>query len=137
MTVTEPTSHAAAPPKKRPRLVIGFGILIAFIVVYGLSLFGFHLLGQSAAPLKAPDLNAADDTVVLVRLEELKTVANRLAVKVLVYPKEEMWDPRLDVLKQDTAVRMDPPNDLGDLVYPAGKSPAQVATTGDAQADPE
>ena len=138
MTVEAPASHAAPPPKKRTRgLVIGFGILIAFIVVYGLSLFGFHLLGQSAAPLKAPDLNAADDTVVLVRIEELKTVANRLAVKVLVYPKEEMWDSRLDVLKSDTAVRMDPPNDLGDLVYPAGKSPAQVTTTVDAHGDPE
>jgi hypothetical protein len=138
MTIDAPAAHAAPPPpKKRSRLVIGIGVLIAFIVVYGLSLFGFHLLGQSAAPLKAPDLNAADDTVVLVRLEELKTVANRLAVKVLVYPKEEMWDPRLDVLKQDTAVRMDPPNDLGDLVYPAGKSPAQVATTVDAHGDPE
>jgi hypothetical protein len=117
--------------------LLGLGVLVAFIVVYGLSLFGFHLLGESAAPLKAPDLNAADDTVVLVRLDELKTVANRLAVKVLVYPKEEMWDSRLDVLKQDTAVRMDPPNDLGDLVYPAGKSPAQVATTVDAHGDPE
>ncbi|CQD06622.1 transmembrane protein [Mycobacterium lentiflavum] len=102
-----------------------------------MSLFGFVLLGESAAPLKTPDLNAADDTVVLLRVEELKTVANRLGVKVLVYPQEAMWDSRLDVLKQDTAVRMDPPNDLGDLVYPAGKSPAQVATTVEAHGDPE
>ena len=137
MTVTEPPSHAAAPPKKRPRLVIGIGILVAFIVVYGLSLFGFHLLGESAAPIKAPDLNAADDTVVLVRIEELKTVANRLGVKVLVYPQENMWDPKLEVLKTDTSVRMDPPNDAGDLAYPAGKSPAMVATTVEAHGDPE
>jgi Domain of unknown function (DUF4436) len=137
MTTEAPPSHAAPPPpKSKKRLVIGLGVLVAFIVVYGLSLFGFHLLGESAAPLKPPDLNAADDTVVLIRLDELKTVANRLAVKVLVYPKEEMWDSRLDVLKQDTAVRMDPPNDLGDLVYPAGKSPAQVATTVEAHGDP-
>jgi hypothetical protein len=40
------------------------------------------------------------------------------------------------VLKTDTAVRMDPPNDLGDLQYPAGKSPAQVATTIEAHGDP-
>jgi uncharacterized protein DUF4436 len=138
MTAPAPPAHAAPEqPKPKGRSLLVLGILVAFIVVYGLSLFGFHLLGQSAAPLKAPDLNAADDTVVLVRLEELKTVANRLSVKVLVYPKEEMWDSRLDVLKQDTAVRMDPPNDLGDLVYPAGKSPAQVSTTVDAHGDPE
>src|ERR1700759_5546914 len=130
MTVgTPPPATAAPPPKKRSRLLLGMGVLIAFIVVYGLSLFGFHLLGESAAPIKAPDLNAADDTVVLVRVEELKTVANRLGVKVLVYPQENMWDPKLEVLKTDTSVRMDPPNDAGDLAYPAGKSPAMVATT--------
>lgn len=138
-----PAAPPDAPPagakrKSRiPRVIIGLALAVGFLVVYGLSLFGFHLLGKSAAPLKAPDLNASDNTVVLVRIEELKTVANRLAVKVLVYPQEVMWDRRLDVLKQDTAVRMDPPNDLGDLVYPAGKSPAQVATTIEAHGDPE
>ena len=62
-------------------------------------------------------------------LEELKTVANRLTVKVLVIPQDSMFDKLLDVLKTDTAVRMDPPNDLGDLQYPAGsrqrRSPPQ------------
>ncbi|BBZ45805.1 DUF4436 domain-containing protein [Mycobacterium parmense] len=106
------------------------------MVVYALSLFGFHTLAKSSGPLKPPDLNATDDTVVLVRLEELKTVANRLTVKVLVIPQDSMFDKRLDVLKSDTAVRMDPPNDLGDLQYPAGKSPAQVATTIEAHGDP-
>jgi len=109
---------------------------LAFLVVYSLSLFGVHLLAKTSGPLKAPDLSATDDTVVLVRLEKMDAVANRLAVKVLVYPQEAMWDPRLDVLKTDTAVRMDPANDLGDLVYPAGKSPAQVATTVEAHGDP-
>ncbi|OMC09246.1 DUF4436 domain-containing protein, partial [Mycobacterium sp. SP-6446] len=80
--------------------------------------------------------NATGDTVVLVRLEKLETVANRLTVKVLVIPEDSMFDKRLDVLKTDTAVRMDPPNDLGDLQYPAGKSPAQVATTIEAHGDP-
>lgn len=139
MTAQAPPAHAAPPPPEKPkrRRLLGIAILGGFVVVYALSLFGFVLLGESAAPLKAPDLNASDDTVVLIRVEELKTVANRLGVKVLVYPQEAMWDSRLDVLKQDTAVRMDPPNDLGDLVYPAGKSPAQVATTVEAHGDPE
>ena len=131
-----PPAPAAAPKRRSWRWLIGIGLLVAFIAVYVLSLFGVHLLAKSSAPLKAPDLNATDDTVVLVRLEELKTVANRLAVKVLVKPQEAMWDSRLDVLNADTAVRMDPANDLGDLVYPAGKSPAQVATTVEAHGNP-
>jgi hypothetical protein len=93
-------------------------------------------LSKSAGPLKPPDLNATNDTIVLVRLEKLETVANRLTVKVLVIPEDSMFDKRLDVLKTDTAVRMDPPNDLGDLQYPAGKSPAVVATTIEAHGDP-
>jgi hypothetical protein len=131
------TPPTVTPPNSRTRrLLIGIGLVVAFIAVYSLSLVGVHLLAKSSAPIKAPDLTANDDTVVLVRLEELKTVANRLSVKVLVYPQESMWDRRLDVLTTDTAVRMDPPNDLGDLVYPAGKSPAQVATTIEAHGDP-
>lgn len=107
-----------------------------FVAAYVLSLFGVHLLAQTAGPLKPPDLNATNDTVVLVRLEKLDTVANRLTVKVLVIPEDSMFDKRLEVLKTDTAVRMDPPNDLGDLQYPAGKSPAQVATTIEAHGNP-
>jgi hypothetical protein len=141
-TPTPAPPEAATPPPATPRKrrswrwLIGIGLLVAFIAVYALSLFGVHLLAKSSAPIKAPDLNATDDTVVLVRLEELKTVANRLSVKVLVKPQESMWDSRLDVLNTDTAVRMDPANDLGDLVYPAGKSPAQVATTVEAHGEP-
>ncbi len=132
-----PSSGDAAPPAKpKRRLFVGLGILLAIVVVYALSLFGFHLLASSGGALKAPDLNATNDTVVLIRLEKLDTVANRLAVKVLVIPEDSMFDKRLDVLKTDTAVRMDPPNDLGDLQYPAGKSPAQVATTIEAHGDP-
>lgn len=133
---SSPVPPSAATPRKRRRLLVGLGLIVAFIVLYGLSLFGFHTLAKSSGPLKAPDLNATDDTVVLVRLEELKTVANRLTVKVLVIPQDSMFDKRLDVLKTDTAVRMDPANDLGDLQYPAGKSPAQVATTIEAHGDP-
>ncbi len=140
-TPPTPEPPAAAPPEAPTerggrRMVIALGVLVAFLLVYGLSLFGVHLLFNAAQPIKSPDINASDDTVVLVRLEKLDTVANRLTVKVLVIPQDKMFDKRLDVLTTDTAVRMDPPNDLGDLVYPAGKSPAQVATTIEAHGNP-
>ncbi|OBH07407.1 MULTISPECIES: DUF4436 domain-containing protein [unclassified Mycobacterium] len=136
-TPTNPEPPAAAPTKRGRRgMVVGLGALMVFLIVYGLSLFGVHLLFNAAQPIKPPDLSATDDTVVLVRLEKLDTAANRLTVKVLVIPQDKMFDKRLDVLTTDTAVRMDPPNDLGDLIYPAGKSPAQVATTIEAHGNP-
>ena len=58
---------AEAPPERgRRRALIAVCILVAFILVYGLSLFGVHMLAKSAGPLKPPDLNATNDTVVLI-----------------------------------------------------------------------
>lgn len=136
MPPSPPSPRAAeASSKSRRRIAIGSGILAALVVFYCLSLYGFHKLTTSSGPIQAPNLNPSDDTIVLIRLEQLDTVEERLTVKVLVIPQEGMVNQRLHVLTTDTAVRMEPPNDLGDLVYPAGKSPAQVATTIEARGD--
>lgn len=118
------TSHAngaapcgatrGAPQRGGRRRATGVGVIVAFVIVDGLSLFGVHLLFNAVGPIKPPGLNTNDDAVVLVRLEKLDSIANRLTVKVLVIPREKMFDKRLDVLTTDTAVRVDPPNDLGD-----------------------
>jgi Domain of unknown function (DUF4436) len=128
-----------APPAGRGwQIAIAFAILVAVIVVYILSLIAVHLLAKSAPPLPAVDLSKveADDSVVQVRLERLDTVANRLTVNVLVYPKDSLYDKNFGVLTTDAAVRLYPENDLGDLQYPVGKAPAQVSTTIEAQGDP-
>jgi hypothetical protein len=78
----------------------------------------------------------ADDSVVQVHLEKLDTVANRLTVNVLVYPKDSLYDKNFGVLTTDAAVRLYPENDLGDLQYPVGKAPAQVSTAIVAHGDP-
>jgi Domain of unknown function (DUF4436) len=127
------------PPAGRGRqIAFAFAILVAVVVVYVLSLIAVHLLAKSAPPLPAVDLSKveADDSVVQVRLEKLDTVANRLTVNVLVYPKDSLYDKNFGVLTTDAAVRLYPENDLGDLQYPVGKAPAQVSTTIEAQGDP-
>ena len=136
---TETSPPPEAPPKARgPRIAIAFGIVVAVIVIYVLSLLAVHLLAQSAPALPAVDFSKieADDTVVEVRLEKLDTVANRLTVNVLVYPKDSLYDKNFGVLTTDAAVRLYPENDLGDLQYPVGKAPAQVTTTIVAHGDP-
>jgi hypothetical protein len=57
-------------------------------------------------------------------------------VNVLIYPGESLYDKRFDELNTDIAVRLYPPNDLGDLTYPKGKAPAQVSTTIKAHGNP-
>src|SRR6202012_77813 len=77
-----------------------------------------------------------DETVVQIRLEGLKSTTNGLPGNVLIYPGESLEDKRFDELNTDIAVRLYPPNDLGDLKYPARKAPAQVSTTIQAHGDP-
>jgi hypothetical protein len=133
------TAGPPAPTGARGRqIAIAFGIVASVIVIYVLSLIAVHLLAKSAPPLPAVDLSKveAEDSVVQVRLEKLDTVANRLTVNVLVYPKDTLYDKNFGVLTTDAAVRLYPDNDLGDLQYPVGKAPAQVSTTIEAHGDP-
>ena len=137
MTAGPPAPPAPTGARGR-QIAITFGIVASLIVIYVLSLIAVHLLAKSAPPLPAVDLSKveAEDSVVQVRLEKLDTVANRLTVNVLVYPKDTLYDKNFGVLKSDAAVRLYPDNDLGDLQYPVGKAPAQVSTTIEAHGDP-
>jgi uncharacterized protein DUF4436 len=139
MTAEPAPPPPPAPPAARgPRIAIAFGIVVGVIAIYVLSLFAMHWLAKSAPALPAADLSQveAEDSVVQVRLEKLDTVANRLTVNVLVYPKDSLYDKNLGVLTTDASVRLYPENDLGDLQYPVGKAPAQVSTTIEAHGDP-
>jgi hypothetical protein len=137
---TDPRPAPSAPQSERkPRrrhLVLDVSIIAGVVVIYLLSLLGYHYLATAPAPLPAPELGTADGTVVLVRLEQLHPVEHRLDVKVLVMPVDSTVDKRLNVLTTDTSVRLFPHNDLGDLQYPVGKSPAQVATNIEAHGEP-
>jgi hypothetical protein len=137
MTAGPPAPPAPTGARGR-QIAIAFGIVASLIVIYVLSLIAVHLLAKSAPPLPAVDLSKveAEDSVVQVRLEKLDTVANRLTVNVLVYPKDTLYDKNFGVLTSDAAVRLYPDNDLGDLQYPVGKAPAQVSTTIEAHGDP-
>ncbi|MCV6975526.1 DUF4436 domain-containing protein [Mycobacterium bourgelatii] len=126
------------PQSRRRRVLVTAGLLLTFLVVYALSLVGVHLLGRSGLPLPPVDISkyAADDTIVQLRLGELKPVADRLSVSVLVYPKESLYDKNFGDLTTDAVVRLYPANDLGDLQYPVGKVPGQVATSIEARGTP-
>jgi hypothetical protein len=137
MTTEAPPLPPTSDSRGR-RIAIAFGIVVAIVVIYVLSLIAVHLLAKSAPPLPAVDFTKveADDSVVSVHIEKLDTVANRLTVNVLVYPKDSLYDKTFGVLTTDAAVRLYPENDLGDLQYPVGKAPAQLSTAIEAQGDP-
>jgi hypothetical protein len=141
MTTEAPPAAPPSPPahkRSRRGIAIGLAILLAFFATYGLSLLGVRALQKSEGPLPPLDLSQAgpDDTVVQIRLQELKPTTSRLTVNVLIYPGESLYDKRFDELITDIAVRLYPPNDLGDLQFPKGKAPAQVTTTIEAYGNP-
>jgi hypothetical protein len=138
MTAVPPPAPPAQSGSRGRQVAIAFGIVAALVVIYVLSLIAVHLLAKSAPPLPSVDFSKieAEDSVVQVRLEKLDTVANRLTVNVLVYPKDSLYDKNFGVLTTDAAVRLYPENDLGDLQYPVGKAPGQVSTTIVAHGDP-
>jgi hypothetical protein len=141
MSVDAPPTAPPSPPADkyhRRGIIIGLAILLAFFATYGMSLLGVRALQKSEGPLPPLDLSQAgpDDTIVQIRLQELKPTTNRLTVNVLIYPGESLYDKRFDELNTDIAVRLYPPNDLGDLQFPKGKAPAQVNTTIEAHGNP-
>lgn len=85
-----PSADKATAPAKKPeksRILVGIIILTVIVIFYVLSLVGVHFLQRSEGPLPPLDLSqgGGDATIVQLRLEELKPVANRLTVDVLVY----------------------------------------------------
>ena len=133
-----PRSNQKPPKLRKSQIEIGVAILLTVLVAYALSLVGIHMLQSEGTPLPPLDLSqgGGNATIVQLRVEELKPVANRLTVNVLVYPGIDQYDNRFDVLSNDVAVRIYPANDLGDLHYPKGRAPAQVSTTIEAHGDP-
>ncbi len=104
-------------------------------LIYLATLFGYWWLSGSAKELGPPDLGNGSDTVVLITLQSLRTVDYKVDAKVLVVPADSLVDEKLDVLKQDIAVRLHPWNTLGDLKFPAGAAPAETTTTIDVNGD--
>jgi hypothetical protein len=98
---------------------------VAVVLAYAGSLFAYSF-SRSLGP---PDLGARSDTIVVIRLDGLETIDNKLDVKVLVLPADALMDKRFNVLSTDIAVRIHPWSDLEELRYPRGRTPAEVPTT--------
>ncbi|BBW99355.1 DUF4436 domain-containing protein [Mycolicibacterium moriokaense] len=131
-----------APPKPnsdvRGRLA-SFGTVLIIIVVYAAALAGYHYVAGPAESLPPPDIGESGDTVVVVDLEELRTVETQLDVDVMVYPADKYMNPALNVVNTNVAVRLfvDEVSIGGDLETPAGSLPQEISTTLETYGDPE
>src|SRR5262245_10890371 len=76
----------AAFNRRRKRIGITLFVLVVVVGTYTMSLFGVHYLQRTQSPLPPLDLSegGGNYTIVQLRLDELKTTANRVTVDVLV-----------------------------------------------------
>jgi hypothetical protein len=125
----------ASPERSRSWGTKTLAVAVTVLLIYCGSLLAYHLLAQTSRSLPAPDLGGTSDTIVVVNLESLDTVNNQLKIKVLVVPDEALMDTKLDVLNTDIAVGLYPANEIGDLVYLAGRKPPLLSTVVAAKGD--
>jgi len=140
---SKPSKQSSRPKKKpsksrRTQIEIGIAIVLTIVATYAMALLGIHALQGEGTPLPPLDLSqgGGNTTIVELRVEDFKSAANDLMVNVLVYPGIEQYDNRFDVLGNDVAVRLYPASDLGDLLYPKGRAPAQRSSVIEAHGDP-
>lgn len=133
---SERSRHGAPEKKSGKTVAVSLGLVAVVILLYVGSLFAYWWFSGSSRELDNPDFGDGSETVVLVTIGAIRTVENKVDVKVLVIPEDGLTDERLDVLNTDLAVRLYPWNTLGDLKFPAGSAPAEVTTTMDVAGDP-
>ncbi len=86
-------------------------VLVA--VVYVASLIGYSVLEQPPAQFEFPEAAASAETAVIVRLRQVDTSANRLAIDVLVHPGAQLQAEPPD----QYVIRLSSWTDSGELIY--------------------
>lgn len=104
--------------------------MLAVMLTYASFLTFYYLVSGSEPELAPVDQSAArDETVALVTLQAMNSPDHLIQMTVRVLPARALIDPRLDVLKSDIAVWLDPSTDLGELKYASGSRPTEVSAT--------
>lgn len=126
------TTEAGSPTpivRKKSSKLRSIGSVLAIIAIYVGSLVGYFLLDRSAHELYPENLDAANETVVLLELTAIHPTENRIEASVLVIPEGRFLDPEFGVLNTDVTVRLYPSTEFGELNYPAGRTPQRVNTS--------
>lgn len=108
----------------------GVGTVVTILGIYfGLLLIAFYWFDRSSPDLLKPEeLQASNETVVLLEPIVLDPIEDRVDTEVLVIPDKRLMDSEFGVLNTDITVRLYPTTELGELHYPEGKTPELVRT---------
>ncbi|MUM16298.1 DUF4436 domain-containing protein [Mycobacterium sp. CBMA271] len=112
------------------------GTVVLVLVIYVGFLVVYRMLNQSLPPSPDADLSRDNETVVVIDLQDLRTVNNRLDAEVVVLPADSLVDED-GLLSSDVAVRLVSSLDFGERHFARGTIPAATDDTlvaaGDAQ----
>ncbi|SKL82878.1 DUF4436 family protein, partial [Mycobacteroides abscessus] len=116
------------------------GTVVLVLVIYVGFLAIYRMLDHHSGPESADlDLSRDNETVVVIDLQDLRTVNNRLDAEVVVLPAKTTLDA-FGLLNADMSVRLVSSLDYGERHFPRGTLPAAMddtlVATGDAQSWP-
>lgn len=103
--------------------------ILAIFVVYLTSLAGYFWLERNADEVYPGDLSNTSETVVLLEIEAIHPIENRVEARVMVLPEAGLLDREFGTLDTDITVRLYPSTDFGELNFPAGQTPGRVTTS--------
>lgn len=102
---------------------------LAILFGYVASVAGYFWLDSSSMTVQPENLQAGDETVVLLEMTAIHPVDNTIDVNVLVIPARTLTDTEFGVLNTDLAVRLYPSSDFGELNYARGRMPGRESTS--------
>ena len=116
------------------------GAVVLVLVIYVGFLVIYRMLDHHSGPASADlDLSRDNETVVVIDLQDLRTVNNRLDSEIVVLPAKANLDA-FGLLNADMSVRLVSSLDYGERHFPRGTLPAAMddtlVATGDAQSWP-
>lgn len=101
----------------------------AILAIYLGSVAGYFWLDSSAQTLPPGNLEANDQTVVVLDITAIHPLDNTADASVRVIPAQNLLDPEFGQLVTEVTVRLRPATQFGELRFPAGQFPGAVGTS--------
>lgn len=125
MAAEKPKSTSRPTRAQRATVVT---TLFAVLAVYIASIVGYQLLSTSPEPFEFSEAAVDDQTSVIIRLRNLETAENRLAVDVLLHPGQDLIADGPEVLS-NPVVRLSTWTDTHELIYVRDELKSNSSTT--------
>ncbi|MGE2728058.1 DUF4436 family protein [Mycolicibacterium vaccae] len=123
-----PEQPKSSSRRTRARRATVLTTLLAVLGVYVASIVGYRLLETPPEPFEFSESTVDEQTSVIIRLRNLETAENRLAVDILLHPGQDLIEDGPEVLSSPV-VRLSSWTEDHDLIYVRDELRSNSSTT--------